>query len=152
YQMIGLARFFLEPLGVSVDKWSLNVRGRSRSYTFADVLGDNLNQITPVLRASLGINTTMGNSSYCPTVIGLVNSTLGAGKLPGSGDTPTFTDVQRIFNKSCIECHGGLRYPPYENFGSGLDLSENENASGAPNDRRMTRSYTAARARAMTLN
>jgi len=31
---------------------------------------------------------------------------------------PTYTDVQRIFNKSCIECHGGLDYPPYQNYGS----------------------------------
>ena len=31
---------------------------------------------------------------------------------------PTYTDVQRIFNKSCIECHGGLGYPPYSSYGT----------------------------------
>src|SRR5262249_46016262 len=36
---VALFRYFLEPLGVSVDKWSMNVRGRSRAYTFADVFG-----------------------------------------------------------------------------------------------------------------
>ena len=142
-EIIGLARFFLEPLGVSVDKWSLSVRGRSRSYTFADVLGTQLNIITPILRASLGINTTMGNLGYCPAVISLVNSTLGAGQLPDATDVPTFTDIQRIFNKSCIECHGGLGYPPYQNFGTSLDLSEKEAATGGTGDR-MSRSYSRA--------
>ena len=35
---VALFRYFLEPLGVAVDKWSIGVRGRSRNYTFADVL------------------------------------------------------------------------------------------------------------------
>ena len=31
-------------------------------------------------------------------------------------DIPRYTDVQRIFNKSCIECHGGLDYPSFAKF------------------------------------
>jgi hypothetical protein len=55
---------------------------------------------------------------------------------------PTYTDIQRIFNKSCIECHGGLGYPPYQTYGTYLDLSEDENPPLG--DRRMTRSWTVA--------
>lgn len=38
-EKVALYRYFLEPLGVSVDKWTMGVRGRSRTYTFADVFG-----------------------------------------------------------------------------------------------------------------
>jgi len=69
--------------------------------------------------------------------------------LPPAGAVPTYTDVQRIFNKSCIECHGGLRYPPYENYGTTLDLSENENPPMG--ERRLTRSHGNASARATSL-
>jgi len=69
-------------------------------------------------------------------VINLVNSSLSS--LPPANAVPTFTDIQRIFNKSCIECHGGLGYPPYYATGT-LDFSEDE-APTSP-DRRLTRSY-----------
>ncbi len=121
---VALYRYFLEPLGVSVDKWSMSVRGRSRSYTFADVFSTYANVIQPELRASLFSTPIAGltNPDDCTQLITAVNSTLAS--LPDVNQVPTFTDVQRIFNKSCIECHGGLGYPPY---GTGsLDFSEDE--------------------------
>lgn len=120
-QKMALFRYFLEPLGVSVDKWSMGVRGRSRTYTFADVFGSYLNVVIPEMRTALGLPVT----ADCSMVIPLVNTSLGS--LPGVADVPTYTDVQRIFNKSCIECHGDLRYPPYENSGSFFNIAEEEN-------------------------
>lgn len=118
-ETVALMRYFLEPLGVSVDKWSMNVRGRSRAYNFADVFGFYQNEIEPAL------NTSLGNPT-CSTLISAMNTTIAS--LAGTeNDVPKYTDVQRIFNKSCIECHGGLDYPPYVNFGDFFDLSENEN-------------------------
>ncbi len=117
---MALFRYFLEPLGVSVDKWSMGVRGRSRTYTFADVFGSYRNRLISEMRTSLGL----GTSTTCAVVIPLVNTSLGS--LPGAADPPTYTDVQRIFNKSCIECHGDLRYPPYENVDTTLNLAEQE--------------------------
>ena len=57
-----------------------------------------------------------------------VEATLRSLPRPDGPDAiPRYTDVQRIFNKSCIECHGGLDYPPYGNINpSVFDLSENE--------------------------
>src|SRR5262245_20742117 len=121
---IALYRYFLEPLGVSVDKWSMGVRGRSRTYTFADVLGSYDNVLETELQASLTSDPVAGLSPPfdCSALIPAVNSTLGS--LPAADAVPTFTDVQRIFNKSCIECHDGLGYPPY---GTGsLNFSEDE--------------------------
>jgi hypothetical protein len=119
-ERVGLYRYFLEPLGVSVDKWSMGVRGRSRTYSFADVFSTYRSVIKPALDDSLG------STPDCATLIGMINSSLGS--LPPVDEVPKYTDVQRIFNKSCIECHGGLDYPPYQNYGSGtFDLSENEN-------------------------
>jgi hypothetical protein len=122
---IALYRYFLEPLGVSVDKWSMGIRGRSRTYSFADVFSTYANVFQPQLEASLGSDPIPGLSApyECAALIGAVNSTLSS--LPPVNAVPTYTDVQRIFNKSCIECHGGLGYPPY-GVGS-LDLSEDEN-------------------------
>lgn len=115
---VALYRYFLEPLGVSVDKWSMGVRGRSRTYSFADVFATYANVFEPEWSASLGLL-----SGYtCDDIIPLVNSSLSS--LPPVDGVPTYTDVQRILNKSCIECHGGLDYPPYQNLGSALDLSE----------------------------
>jgi hypothetical protein len=138
---IALFRYFLEPLGVSVDKWSMGVRGRSRTYTFADVFGTYLDKISSEIRMSLGISNT------CEEVIPLVNATLGS--LPLVTGVPTYTDVQRIFNKSCIECHGDLHYPPYENFGTALNLSEEEIPS--PGTSPMRRPYNIALPRSMSL-
>lgn len=117
-EKVALFRYFLEPLGVSVDKWSMGVRGRSRTYSFADVFGTYLDHFRVELSASLGNPTDI-------QVIAAVNSTLSS--LPPVNAVPTYTDVQRIFNKSCIECHGGLGYPPYQNYGTSLDFSEDEN-------------------------
>jgi mono/diheme cytochrome c family protein len=140
---IALFRYFLEPLGVSVDKWSMGVRGRSRTYTFADVFGSYLNVLESEMRTSLGL----GSSTSCSAVIPLVNTTLGS--LPAATAVPTYTDVQRIFNKSCIECHGDLHYPPYENFGTSLNLAEEEHPPAGTSP--MSRPYGIALPRAASL-
>lgn len=132
---VALYRYFLEPLGISVDKWSMGVRGRSRTYSFADVFGTYRTVFIPAFEAKLG------SAPDCATLIPMVESFITS--LPpadGPMAMPKYTDVQRIFNKSCIECHGGLDYPPYQNFGSGLfDLSENENPPAG--DDRLDRSH-----------
>lgn len=123
---ISLYRYFLEPLGVSVDKWSLGVRGRSRTYSFADQfnLDDRVKGKSYTATFITGLEASLGVSS-CSTIMPLVNAEFA--RLPNAGDTPTYTDIQRIFNKSCIECHGGLNYPPVRNYSWGnFDLSENE--------------------------
>lgn len=150
-EKIALFRFFLEPLGVSVDKWSMGVRGRSRTYTFADVFRAYTNHFKIALRSSL-LNPAdmvpgLTNPDNDTQLINAVNSTLGF--LPLATEVPRYTDVQRIFNKSCIECHGGLGYPPYHNYGTFVDLSENEDPpSGLPSmpSPRLLRSYDTAAA------
>ena len=151
---IALYRYFLEPLGVSVDRWSMGVRGRSRTYTFADVFSTYPNVLQPQLEDSLTVNPVSGLSAPfdCPDLITAINNTFAPASLPAVGAVPTFTDIQRIFNKSCIECHGGLGYPPY---GAGyLDLSEDENpptmVPALPNPR-LARSYTNASSVATSL-
>lgn len=141
---MALFRYFLEPLGVSVDKWSMGVRGRSRTYSFADIFGTYLSTLQTELTASLTAEPFPGldpsDLSDCAALIGAVNASLSA--LPGVEDVPKYTDIQRIFNKGCVECHGGLNYPPAAapfNVGY-LDLSEDD-VSGGP---RMTRSYDLA--------
>lgn len=139
---IALLRYFLEPLGVSVDKWSMGVRGRSRAYNFADVFGAYENIIEPQLIASLGSRPVTGltDPNDCSQLVNAVKTTLST--LPPINETPKFTDVQRVFNKGCIECHGGLGYRPY---GTGsFDLSENENPPAtvpSPANPRLARSY-----------
>jgi hypothetical protein len=137
---VALFRYFLEPLGVSVDKWSMGVRGRSRTYTFADVFGGYTNTIAGEMKSSLGISSSTSSTDVCDKVIPMVDATLAS--LPAANATPTYTDVQRVFNKSCIECHGGLGYPPYHTYGTYLNFAEDENPPGM--DRRMTRSYNLA--------
>ncbi|WP_315814812.1 hypothetical protein [Paraflavitalea speifideaquila] len=146
-EKIALYRYFLEPLGMSVDKWSMGVRGRSRSYTFADVFTSYTTVFSSGLSASLTSNPVGGitNPGNSAEVIAAVNSTLGS--LPGVNDVPKYTDIQRIFNKSCIECHGGLDYPPYVRFGTFLDVSEDEAPpAGTPAgvSPRLARSYDKA--------
>ncbi|MEK6279104.1 MAG: hypothetical protein AABN95_02010 [Acidobacteriota bacterium] len=141
-EKLALYRYFLEPMGVSVDKWSMGVRGRSRAYNFADVFGSYLNVFEGELRTSLTSSPVGGitNPDDCDQLITAINSTFSS--LPdadGAGAIPKYTDVQRIFNKSCIECHGGLDYPPYQNYGSFLDLSENETPPAG--DDRLDQSY-----------
>ncbi len=159
-EKVALFRYFLEPLGVSVDKWSMGVRGRSRTYTFADIfdLGtttDYLGKLRTELSASLVSDPFSGLSdpNNGAQVITAVNTILSS--LPGVSDCPTFTDVQRIFNKSCIECHGGLLYPPYRNTlpptlapNAHFDLSEDENPPITTGmSPRLARSYGMAVAR-----
>jgi hypothetical protein len=145
---IALYRYFLEPLGVSVDKWSTSVRGRSRTYTFADVFGSYTSTFQSELETSLTTEPVAGLAPpfSCDSIVTAVNTTLSS--LPAANAVPTYTDVQRIFNKSCIECHGGLNYPPYSNYSSfpafHIDFSENENASGPSIFERLARSYNNA--------
>lgn len=134
-EKMALYRYFLEPLGVSVDKWSMGVRGRSRTYTFADILTPPypyMTTFTTELETSLN---TAGNRNPnlpgappypCTALLPAVEREFGSLPLPNA--VPKYTDVQRIFNKSCIECHGGLGYPPFNRFFdvTYLDLSENE--------------------------
>ncbi len=126
---VALFRYFLEPLGVSVDKWSMGVRGRSRTYTFADVFQFYIGVFNVELRASLldptdrfpGLTDPDDNAQLIAAVDRII------GSLPPANAMPTYTDIQRIFNKGCIECHGDLDYPPYSNsFGSGVYLAEEE--------------------------
>ncbi len=134
---MALFRYFLEPLGVPVDKWSMGVRGRSRTYSFADNFGitNSYNDTFQTeLRASLGVST-------CATIMPLVTAEFA--RLPGAADPPTYTDIQRIFNKGCIECHGGLYYPPVRNYGITLDFTEDENPP--PGERRLWKSLREAR-------
>lgn len=136
-ERVALFRYFLEPLGVSVDHWSMGVRGRSLTYTFADVLGSYIGVFDGELTASLGdpmdpdYRSVPGltDPNNVAQLIAAVNSTLSS--LPPSDDPPTYTDVQRIFNKGCIACHGGLGYPPYSESGTAdtiveVDFSEDE--------------------------
>ena len=141
---MALYRYFLEPLGVSVDKWSIAVRGRSSTYTLADVfMGRYDNALAGQLKPALGL-AGLGIDRL-PAATSSRWSTPSLAALPpatGPGAMPKYTDIQRIFNKSCIECHGGLGYPPYHTYGTSLDLSEDENPPAG--DRRMTRSWTIA--------
>lgn len=141
-EKVALFRYFLGPMGVSVDKWSMGVRGRSRTYTFADVFDTYLNVFEPTIKNSLIANPIPGltDPDDDTQLIAAINSTFSS--LPGATDVPKFTDVQRIFNKSCIECHGGLDYPPYSNYGTYLDFSEDENPPAG--GKRLDRSHAIA--------
>lgn len=140
---LALFRYFLEPLGVSVDKWSTGVRGRSRSYSFSASFGSYIYALSSAepggLRESLGIPEAI--TDVCPIVTPMVDALFAS--LPAAGAVPTYTDIQRILNKSCIECHGGLGYPPYRNYGDSVNFSENENP--APGERRLWRSLQTVR-------
>jgi hypothetical protein len=140
-ELLALYRYFLEPLGVSVDKWSMGVRGRSRTYTFADIFSGYLSQLGTVLETSLASDPIPGLTApfTCSTLIAGVNSTLAS--LPAYGAVPKYTDVQRIFNKSCIECHGGLGYPPFADFFPANYLDFSENDAPAAGEARLQRSY-----------
>lgn len=126
---MALYRYLLEPLGVSVDKWSMGVRGRSRTYAFADVFSSYTSNLQTALQNDLTADPFPGLTSFtCANLIPAVNASLAS--LPAVNAVPTYTDVQRIFNKSCVECHGGLDYPPYKNYGTYLRLQENQVGPG----------------------
>lgn len=142
-QYIALFRYFLEPLGVSVDQWSMNVRSRSLGYNFADVFLFNYDQtLREELTKSLKKEPVLNNEGKPFNVeepselIKAVNKTLS--KLPNSEDPPKYVDIQRIFNKACIECHGGLNYPPVR---GGLNLSEDNTVTSGDPFSRLRRSY-----------
>ena len=164
-QRVALLRYFLEPLGVSVDKWSMSVRGRSRGYNFADVFGAYQDVLEPALESNLRAQPRglTFPTFQCGPLIDAINTTLGrfhrTAVAPADAyradARPTYTDVQRIFNKSCIECHGGLLYPPYRRevdpnrIAGQLDLSENE--TPPVGQTKMTRPHGAAESRAFSL-
>lgn len=95
-------RYFLEPLGVAVSKWSMSVGGRSRTYTFADLFPAYTGQLSTSLSASLGV----GNSPSCATLISAVQAQFAM--LPAAGATPRYAEVQGIFNRHCLQCHGSF--------------------------------------------
>ncbi|MFP2908695.1 VWD domain-containing protein [Pyxidicoccus sp. 3LFB2] len=145
--LMALSRYLLEPLGISVDKWSMAVRGRSRTYAFADVFPSYTLALRNALQANLTADPIPGLTSYtCTALIPYVNSTLAS--LPAPNAVPTYTDVQRIFNKGCVECHGGLNYPPYSNYGTGLNLAEDQSG---PFVNPLTASHLDASSRAFSL-
>lgn len=130
---VALYRYFLEPLGVSVDKWSMSVRGRSRAYGFADVFNTYTTTLTNELTASLTARPFPGLDppfpappGDCTPLFAAIDRSFAA--LPDATGVPKYSDVQRILNKACIECHGGLRYPPFDPIFDAeyLDLSEDE--------------------------
>ncbi len=139
-----LYRYFLEPLGVSVDKWSMGVRGRSRTYAFADVFGNYPNAIAEAMKASLDKKPFPGLTDVNDEeqLINAVNVSLNA--LPATTEVPSFTNVQRIFNKGCIECHGGLNYPPYRLFDPFGSLNFAEDESPPTGSTRLRRSHILA--------
>ena len=146
-ERVALYRFLLEPLGVPVDKWSMSVRGRSRTYTFADVFDRYIGPIQNEIVASLATRPYAGSTPLdpynCDSLIKATNEVL-ASPLPGLDAVPPYTDIQRIFNKGCIECHGGLNYPPFSAFSYiDLDLSEEE---GPASGNRLLRSHARAMA------
>jgi hypothetical protein len=147
-ELVTLFRYFLEPLGVSVDKWSMGVRGRSRTYTFADVFPIYVSVLQNELEASLrpgpGSRPIEGLVAPfdCDPLIVEVNRMIRSLPLPPAmAPMPKYTDIQRILNKSCVECHGGLNYPPVSNFGVPLDLSEDESVTMGVS--RLRRSHSA---------
>ena len=129
--MIALSRYFLEPLGVSVDKWSMGVRSRSATYAFSDIFSTYTTTISDTMRASLLRDYPRGtrrslNVLNDADLLRAINETLGS-LTYDVDEIPKFTDVQRIFNKMCIACHGGLDYPPYANtLGGVVNFSELE--------------------------
>jgi hypothetical protein len=170
-EKVALYRYFLEPLGVSVDKWSMGVRGRSRTYAFADVfdfpqyeiaIRNGLIASLTGDRFRIDATTELVAPFTCanPNLMRAVNTSFSGLAPDGSGAIPTYTDIQRIFNKSCIECHGGLLYPPYSSYvnlfnpavfevDEHLDLSEEEYPIRGTR-RRMERSHQNAVARIST--
>ena len=133
-EKLTLYRYFLEPLGVSVDRWSMGVRGRSRTYTFADVFGDYetdfITELKKDLKEDLKKNPISGlqDPTKCQDLIAGVKSTLSGLPDPTDvGTPPAFGEVRRIFDKACVECHNGLRYPPYTS--AFTNLSDDPNAA-----------------------
>jgi Divergent InlB B-repeat domain len=155
-QKMSLYRYFLEPLGISVDKWSMGVRGRSRTYTFADLLSGFESAMIAEVQSSLTTRPVSAALLPAPArcdaaLMNAVIATVGAPSggvrtLPDAGQLPTYTDVQRIFNKSCIECHGGLGYPPYSNRDPGGPFSINfsENPAAVSPERVLQASWRVA--------
>ena len=98
-------RFFLEPLGVPVSKWSLSVHGRSRTYTFADLFGPHyINAIRNTMASSLGVS-----SGNCAAILDLARPQLA--NAAAITAAPRFAEVQGIFTRHCLECHGQFSLP-----------------------------------------
>ncbi len=145
--LVGLLRYFLEPLGVSIDKWSMGVRGRSRAYNFADVFDSDYQTFIKTAidrslsqRNDFGLPSTTTNYT-CGQLIPAVNTSLTIA--PDETVLPTYTDVQRVLNKSCIECHNGFQYPPYATDALGFTayLKFTEDEAPPSGDNRLTEAY-----------
>ena len=94
-------RYFLEPLGIPVDKWSMSGRGRSRTYTFADVFGKYQTELVNRLKASLGDKSNEWLLQESARQLNWLNLIQLA--------RPAYADVQKIFDRNCTDCHGGLQ-------------------------------------------
>lgn len=97
-------RYFLEPLGVPVSKWSMSVHGRSRTYTFADLFGNYIAPLRSTLSSSLGIN-----ARDCPAILARARTQLA--NMVALPSAPRFAQVRTIFNLHCLECHGQFARP-----------------------------------------
>ena len=98
-------RFYLEPLGVPVDKWSMSVGGRSRTYTFANLLHRYVGAILLALHTDLGIKSTADCSAELMTRLRTELNRLrdiATAPLPA----PAYSEVQVIWNRNCMQCHG----------------------------------------------
>ena len=121
---MALFRYFLEPFGIPVGRWAPNVRGRATAYTFADVFSDTRETIKETLEESLKSRAydsdqppqDLAAEISCRTLLDNVADMFGKANFPDSDDVPTYTDVQRVLNRSCIECHNDLNLPPVANF------------------------------------
>ena len=112
YDDVAQFRYLLEPLGVQVSKWSMSVSGRSRTYSFADLFSTTTRpQLVAPLAASLGLPATPS----CAAIEPLVRAQFAS--LPPADQTPSYREVQKIFDAHCLRCHGsfsvqGGPYPP----------------------------------------
>lgn len=103
-------RYFLEPLRVPVSKWSMSVSGRSRTYSFADLFSNTTKrEFEAPLSASLGLSSPPS----CLTLEPRVRAQFAA--LPPANETASFVEVQKIFDRHCLRCHGSFSVPnpPY---------------------------------------
>ncbi|MGH9846255.1 MAG: hypothetical protein ACREEM_46735, partial [Blastocatellia bacterium] len=98
-EKIALFRLFLEPWNVPVNRWSMSVMGRSKTYTFGDVfavsnrylnvLKDETEELVKSLKAD-GVDTKDCDqliSTYDDAVIFSPGSTTGGGGTTGGGAT-----------------------------------------------------------------
>src|SRR5438552_7435463 len=106
----------------------MSVRGRSRTYTFADVFDDVYeNTIQTILQNKFQDDPNPFNFTFEQALnklfyqISLRDRDSKNRYVP---PTPNYSKIQDIFTRNCVECHGGLNgdmgYRPFTT----LNLSE----------------------------